>query len=257
MNHFKQTIGFLILLIAIICTCMSCGNGKAERMTTCYEDQDHDGYSSGVARMTSEEKRPEGFYREYELISITMVDCNDQDPSQYPGNNEIPDDGIDQDCSGKDLREWYMDKDRDGYSVSDTGVYSDEKPEISDDYFLSCQLFEIGTDPDDTNPDIHPDTQGCEESGKVWEGDCEINYGQLSNLTGYSEITGNLWIRGYMSFETPLCPPNQLFPLRCLKKVGGDLYISVDDSLTSLHGLSGLTEVGGSLILSNSNFCSS
>ena len=57
------------------------------------------------------------------------VDCDDEDPSVFPGADEIPYDGIDQDCSGSD----WDDLDGDGYPGGPNG-----------------------TDCDDTRADIHP-----------------------------------------------------------------------------------------------------
>lgn len=59
---------------------------------TYYQDADGDGYgNTAVMQMACE--APEGYVNNNE-------DCDDTDPSIYPGAPEIADDGIDQDCSG-------------------------------------------------------------------------------------------------------------------------------------------------------------
>jgi hypothetical protein len=67
--------------------------------------------------------------------SLAPADCDDDDPAIHPGAVDVPDDGIDQDCSGADAVD--LDRDRDGFT----------RP----------------ADCDDANPAIHPgavDTPG-------------------------------------------------------------------------------------------------
>ena len=79
-----------------------------------YADSDDDGY--GDADVSSKEcALPEGY-------AANDDDCDDTEPSAYPGNSESCD-GIDNDCDG-DVDEgegsgslWYQDKDGDGYGT--------------------------------------------------------------------------------------------------------------------------------------------
>jgi len=67
------------------------------KIKTWYKDADADGYSDG-SEMQSQ-NQPNGYYLSSELTSITG-DCNDSDASINQGMNDIPDDGIDQNCDG-------------------------------------------------------------------------------------------------------------------------------------------------------------
>jgi len=56
-------------------------------------------------------------------VSLPVVpgtDCNDASIAQHPGATEIPDDGLDQDCSGHDKVTCYVDADGDGYGSTTT-----------------------------------------------------------------------------------------------------------------------------------------
>ena len=81
-------------------------------------------------------------------------DCNDNDPSIYPGADEIPYDGIDQDCDGKDL----IDNDGDGYNFdvdcndNDINIHPGADEIIDDDIDQNCvndAPYFIGNDIDD------------------------------------------------------------------------------------------------------------
>ena len=45
------------------------------------------------------------------------IDCNDHNSTIYPGANDIPNDGIDQDCDGMDAQNG-VDNDGDGYNAN-------------------------------------------------------------------------------------------------------------------------------------------
>ncbi|MCB9692600.1 MAG: lamin tail domain-containing protein [Alphaproteobacteria bacterium] len=77
-------------------------------------------------------------------------DCSDQDPTVHPGGIEIPDDLIDQDCSGDDTVTCYDDGDRDGYGTSDTLLAADGSCDTAQ------SEADVDGDCDDTNPSVYP-----------------------------------------------------------------------------------------------------
>ena len=111
--------------------------------------------------------------RDGDGFSPEQGDCDDDDAGRFPGNDEIPYDGIDQDCDGFDL----TDVDGDGWDSERVGgadcndADADVNPDmpeipyndIDDDCDPSTtdddqdgDGFELGEDCDDTDADVRP-----------------------------------------------------------------------------------------------------
>lgn len=102
-----------------------------------YPDADGDAYGDAAAAALEAEEAPEGYVG-------NNSDCNDSDASINPGAEDIPDDGIDQDCDGVD--ESGVDADADGFTVG-------------------------GGDCDDTNASVNPAAE--EIDGNLIDDDCD------------------------------------------------------------------------------------
>ncbi|MBD0832009.1 putative metal-binding motif-containing protein, partial [Aestuariibaculum sediminum] len=73
-----------------------------------FPDLDEDGYGDANASptMVCSALKPEGFVN-------NNLDCNDDNENINPDTGEIPDNGIDENCDGFDLKTWYQDSDND------------------------------------------------------------------------------------------------------------------------------------------------
>ena len=120
---------------------------------TWYADADGDGYGdSSISEPDC--TQPSG------MVAVDE-DCDDTDPTIYPGAEELEYDGIDQDCDGEDL----CDVDDDDYNAAECG----------------------GDDRDDTDPDVHVDAE------EVWydgvDQDCDGHSDYDADFDGWDSET--------------------------------------------------------------------
>ncbi|PLX45411.1 MAG: hypothetical protein C0609_03130, partial [Deltaproteobacteria bacterium] len=79
--------------------------------STCYRDMDHDGYRHYIDTVDSRSDESCDTING-EALSSALIDCDDMDASQNPGQEEIIGDGKDNNCDGTSI--CYADSDRDG-----------------------------------------------------------------------------------------------------------------------------------------------
>jgi len=113
---------------------------------TCFVDADGDGFGTDLGATLP---ASDGTCDAEEGESETSDDCNDGDPQTHPGAPELPGDGVDQDCSGADSLQCFVDTDRDGYGSTATVPAGDADCADPGESGLS-------TDCDDANPAIYP-----------------------------------------------------------------------------------------------------
>jgi hypothetical protein len=107
-----------------------------------YRDNDADGF--GAASVMVDRCAPPAGYVD------NATDCNDNKSSAHPGADELPGDGVDQNCNA--LEGCYIDADQDGARVEDWA-------EIADQYCAEPGYapYERPLDCDDTDPSVNVD----------------------------------------------------------------------------------------------------
>jgi len=127
-------------------------------LVTCWVDGDGDGFG-----VEPTELDPDGSCDPADGQAPIGGDCDDADAGTHPGASEVPDDGVDQDCSGSDSVTCPVDGDLDGYSGD--GVEVDADGDCDDP-----GQGGLPGDCDDADPAVHPD---AEELCNGLDDDCD------------------------------------------------------------------------------------
>jgi hypothetical protein len=122
---------------------------------TCFQDNDQDGFGTDLGPTVI---ATDGSCDAAEQESSSPDDCDDADPARNPGAQDVPGDGVDQDCDGADSLDCFVDADGDGFGTSTTM--------LSDD--ADCAdpgESPVDTDCDDDAPQLNPDADEIPDNG--------------------------------------------------------------------------------------------
>jgi hypothetical protein len=159
-------------------------DGDCDGFETCYMDGDGDGVPAvGSLTMLSDDADCDDFG---EAVASDIYDCNDAEPTIYPGAPEVVVDGIDQDCDGGDA--CFADLDGDGFRDATGATVLSLDDDCLDDG--EAGAASPATDCDDSDASIHPDALDFVADGK--DSDCdgyELCYAD-SDGDGYRSPSG-------------------------------------------------------------------
>ncbi|MCB9675637.1 MAG: putative metal-binding motif-containing protein [Alphaproteobacteria bacterium] len=115
-------------------------DANCDGVLLCFEDLDGDGYGAGTVELDASQ------HTDCDDTSVAAValggDCDDTEPARSPGNTEVVNSGIDEDCSGD--MECYVDGDSDGFGIAAVVALTD-----------ACDV-PAGGDCDDAEGTIYP-----------------------------------------------------------------------------------------------------
>lgn len=143
-----------------------------------FKDGDGDGYGDGAVQKNIDSRLPQptGYV-------ANNTDCNDAQSSISPAAAEIPDDGIDQNCSGIDTFTWYKDADDDTFGDENVFIIAETKPAT---YVHNSSDIEAGLfDCNDSNKSINPDMEEIVDDGL--DNDCN----GLQSISWYLDSDGD------------------------------------------------------------------
>ncbi|HRU78775.1 MAG TPA: MopE-related protein, partial [Rectinema sp.] len=151
----------------------------------CYVDSDGDGYRpDGVSTVLSADCDCDDPGEA--LATAPVGDCDDTKASVHPGAAEIPADGIDQDCDGKEL--CYVDSDGDGYRPDGVSTVLSADCDC-DDPGEALATAPVG-DCDDNNDLFYPGApESCDEGDRNCDGHARSSSSELMTVSACFNYT--------------------------------------------------------------------